>query len=434
MYLLMVFMRPVEWLTPWLEPVRPLALLSGLAFVLGFREISQDTIGAKARHYWLLLGLVATVGISVAANGWVGGVPIALSAFSTSALLFLLVSFYAGSLDSLRKACGAIAISMLVLASLGIYSFYTGYLADQLVLQQANRENIPSDFQMPSAPAEDKSGYYMWRVKAFGFFSDPNDFGQALVMTVPFLFLWHSPGKRLRNAMLVYLPLGVFVYCTYLTNSRGALLGLASLTFFQVKDRLGTVKTGLLVGLSGAAALALNFAGGRAISSKEESAAQRIEAWYEGFQMLKTHPLFGVGYGQFTEHHYLTAHNSFVLCFSELGLVGYFCWMGLVVCAFQAVFRVAKFAPPESPERKLAVVLRASLVGFFVCAYFLSRTYQPALYVLLALCIATWIGPLKAGRFAGIDALNFDAIGFASRTLLCVFLSIFFVYCMVVFR
>ncbi|MEY4764750.1 MAG: hypothetical protein RI907_1423 [Pseudomonadota bacterium] len=416
LYILLVFMRPVDWLLPWLAPVRPLAVASACAFVAAFGIIRQGKQAAVARHYWLLAGLSVAISLSVATNGWVGGVPVVMADFSTSALLFLLVSFFAGTQESLRKTCVVIVVSMVCLAALSIYSYHTGYMVEKLVLQQANREDVPDGPARPSLPSEDVTGAFMWRIKAFGFFDDPNDFGQSMVMTLPFIFLWFTPGRRWRNLALVWLPAAVLIYGTYLTNSRGALLGLGSLTFFQIKERLGNVKSGFLLGGGALGALALNFTGGRGFSAKEESAAGRIEAWFEGFQMLKSHPLFGVGYGQFTEHHWLTAHNSFVLCFAELGLVGYFFWMALVVSAFQAVFSVAKHAP-AGPDRQAAVVFRSSIVGFFVCTYFLSRTYQPVLFVLLALCVASWVGPWRAGRFKGIEALQVDRRSWLGVTL-----------------
>jgi O-antigen ligase len=116
----------------------------------------------------------------------------------------------------------------------------------------------------------------------------------------------------------------------------------------------------------------------------------RIEAWYEGIQMLKSSPLLGVGYGNFLDHHHLTAHNSFVLCFAELGLVGYFFWMGLIVLVYRGLGKVIAEGAAEADERKLAILLRSSVVGFLTCAWFLSRTYQPTLYLLLGLATATW--------------------------------------------
>ena len=37
--------------------------------------------------------------------------------------------------------------------------------------------------------------------------------------------------------------------------------------------------------------------------------------------MLKSHPLFGVGFGNFADYSDHTAHNSIVVCAAELGLV-----------------------------------------------------------------------------------------------------------------
>ncbi len=105
--------------------------------------------------------------------------------------------------------------------------------------------------------------------------------------------------------------------------------------------------------------------------------------------MLKSHPTFGVGAGNFTDHHpALTAHNSFVLCFAELGLVGYFIWVALLVLTYKGLGQAVKDLPPPAEEHRYAALLRSSLVGFLTCAWFLSRTYQPALYFILALCVS----------------------------------------------
>ena len=71
------------------------------------------------------------------------------------------------------------------------------------------------------------------------------------------------------------------------------------------------------------------------MSAAEESANGRLDAWYAGFQMFKDNPLFGVGQGMFTDYHYLTAHNSYMLVLSELGFFGSIFFMGFFLVAFQ---------------------------------------------------------------------------------------------------
>jgi putative inorganic carbon (hco3(-)) transporter len=140
----------------------------------------------------------------------------------------------------------------------------------------------------------------------------------------------------------------------------------------------------------GVVAVVGNMAAGRGFSSKERSAEERIEAWTVGIQLLRERPLTGAGYGNFTDHNPLTAHNSFVLCFAELGLIGYFVWLGLIVLTYKGLSAVVERLPQDSEERKMAGLLRSALVGFLACAWFLSRTYAPGLYFALAMCVATW--------------------------------------------
>ena len=65
--------------------------------------------------------------------------------------------------------------------------------------------------------------------------------------------------------------------------------------------------------------------------STEASANMRFWYWSFGVELLFQHPIFGAGYGQFLElNHGMLAHNSFVQCFAELGLVGYFFWIEIM--------------------------------------------------------------------------------------------------------
>ena len=90
------------------------------------------------------------------------------------------------------------------------------------------------------------------------------------------------------------------------------------------KRRIGTVPALLLAGGLFVAASALNFTGGRESRPMPVRTAQAL--WGAGLQMLKSHPLFGVGFGNFADHAGLTAHNSIVVCAAELGLFGLYFW------------------------------------------------------------------------------------------------------------
>src|SRR5581483_10041592 len=124
-------------------------------------------------------------------------------------------------------------------------------------------------------------------------------------------------------------------------------------------------------------------------TSEDESAAARVDSWSEGIQMLKEQPLIGIGYRDYTDHNTLTAHNSYVLCFAELGILGYFFWIALLVTTFMqfAAFRNAEGGTQPEIARWVNMA-RLSLIGFLFGAFFLSRTYIPLLYLLLGLAVA----------------------------------------------
>jgi hypothetical protein len=314
-----------------------------------------------------------------------------MSTFSASALLFVLTCMNLNSTERVRTACNTVVVCLIVIAIMGIVAYHYGWMARELVLQQGtDREADLFEVDPDIIPADDHSGQFLWRVRSVGFLNDPNDLAQILVMALPMLWRLYKKRHATRNLVLVALPTAVLIYTIYLTHSRGAVVGLGAIFIFATRRRLGTARMAALGIILLFITSVANIGGSdREFSSKEESAADRIDAWYSGIQMLKAKPVFGVGYGNFTDEHPLTAHNSVVLCFSELGIFGYFFWGGLIVLAFRELDQSARLSPKGSPDAALSQTLSWSLTGFMVCAWFLSRTYQPTLYLLLAFCACT---------------------------------------------
>jgi hypothetical protein len=106
--------------------------------------------------------------------------------------------------------------------------------------------------------------------------------------------------------------------------------------------------------------------------------------------MLKESQVFGVGFGLFLDHEDLTAHKSFVLCFAELGLFGYFFWLALIVYSVTDLNSVLRSPPDGGPSAEIvqcAVVIRIALITFLVTAGFLSRTYVGTFYLLIGMAV-----------------------------------------------
>ena len=249
-------------------------------------------------------------------------------------------------------------------------------------------------------------GQSFYRTRGLGLINDPNDFGQLLVCVIPLLFIFWRAKKMLFNIVFVMLPVCILLIGVYLTHSRGALLALMAMAIVAARRRIGTVPALALAGVLFVAAMALNFTGGRQIS--EQSGADRTALWGEGLQILKAHPLFGVGFGNmpdYTDDH-KTAHNSLMVCAAELGLFGLYFWSlflfptvrdALAVASPTKVTEGEPIAPEESrfpqPARKVEVLDKGqinhlgrlmvlSLTGFLVAGVFLSRAYVMTFFLL----------------------------------------------------
>jgi O-antigen ligase len=157
-------------------------------------------------------------------------------------------------------------------------------------------------------------------------------------------------------------------------------------------DRFGRIAAAASGVVAGAAIVLLTVVGfaGREVGI-DESASGRTEAWATGLTLLRSSPLWGVGFGNFTEHHDLVAHNSFVHCFAEVGLVGYFGWLAILALTWWEAGHVARqeqWTWEDAEEARWARACRLALAGFVAAAFFLSRTYSVLLFLVVGLATA----------------------------------------------
>jgi O-antigen ligase len=203
------------------------------------------------------------------------------------------------------------------------------------------------------------------RLRGLGFLADPNDLGQLMVSLLPLLFLWRRWNVAL-DMVIIGIPTALLLTGIYLTHSRGALLALVAVLLVVSRRKIGVIPAAGLAAICLAGFMALGFTGGRSISV--DSGADRLELWSNGLQMLKHHPFFGVGSGNFTDYSPLTAHNSIVLCSAETGMVGLFFWVLLMFSTLRSAVRlgaepkvVKEYRRPElyTPQVGTTIIPRA---------------------------------------------------------------------------
>ncbi len=429
-YIAVLYIRPHEYM-PALEGVPILPVLLILAF--GF-WLARQNKNFEASQHRILLTLTMLMSFSVALAGWMGGAVLVWAEFGPTLLLFYMVATAVDSLAKLRVIFLLLTVASCVMALHGI-----GQVSNEWVTGWTGAVMIDG------------------RITYLGFLNDPNDLGMSMLMTLPMcLYLANRGGFLVRWAFRA--AAGLIMYGVFLTNSRGAMLGTGSMLLMYGILRFGLWRAVIVVPLMAGPLIALAPSRIGEISAEEDSAAGRVEAWYEGFQMLRSHPLFGVGKGLFTEHHFLTAHNSYMLAVAELGLVGYFVWLSNIVLTVAMLWAMIRpkapvpagtvptdligrpggasgpleppvFDPhgqpasePSQPAalgadrglhgedtwddcQQAARALLYGMVAALVCAFFLSRSYVVILYLQIAFVVA--VHQLMRSKWPTVPAVRF---------------------------
>jgi putative inorganic carbon (HCO3(-)) transporter len=232
------------------------------------------------------------------------------------------------------------------------------------------------------------SGKAVWQVRGTGMFDNPNDLAYSIVLVVPFAIGFVlGPGAFVTRVFSVAL-LWVTCFCIFVTGSRGGFVGAVVASFSWLyfwiinnkhSRRLAAIFAILLIALAVSAK-----AGGY---REDESSMYRIEAWSAGFAMLKSHPLIGVGKGQFVEHFRMDSHSSYVRCAAELGLLGLYAWLGVIYSSVISLQRRRK--GNDTSEWKVYACGYAGYVFAYLCgSVFSTRTYDLVFLLAVAMISA----------------------------------------------
>ena len=404
-YVVLSYVHPGE-IIPALAPYR-------VAFWVGMAGLAVSIASLVSKRALLsnIQLVVLTVFTTVmalslmVAERWLGASLLTLQRFGPSLTMFVLALCGVNSPRRMRITAGCVIVLTMALLLQGVAAYHFGYNTRMFLLDPAARgEDAPSaavedplDSGVVDQPSEDVSEDdqnddvpQQPRIRALGMMHDPNDLAMGMIVALGLIGGCWKARPQLRHLLLAATA-GALVYGVYLTRSRGGAVALAVMIWRFASRRIGRVPALVILIALGAAMFGLGF-GGRSLSLQaDESASDRLVAWTEGFEMLKARPILGVGYGQFVDHHTLTAHNSLVLCFAETGLLGCFLWVALFVVTLfelQHLKNLPGDAPFDDMTRHWAEGLQLSLIGFLTAAFFLSRTFVPTLYLIVGLSAA----------------------------------------------
>jgi O-antigen ligase len=355
---------------PVLAPFRVQLVLSLLAILVSALPALTSSRYVLNLPFWLMSAFLGFTIVSWWPHGWLGGAIYVLQKFLPAAVLFYLGAINLRALPRLRALRIVLIVITIFMLYKGIHEYFT-----------VSEESPYVMFQRLEFYEEG-----LRRLRGLGVLGDPNAYAQYLLSIVPMLFV--SAKKKLGMQWLIILPLlSLLVYGIFLSRSRGALLALVVLVGLLVRERMKAVAAGVASAVLLVSLLALNFAGGRAVSVS--GGMDRLDLWSDGLGMFLRSPIWGGGYSSYPDNFRMTAHNSFILGASELGLVGYFFWMGLLVTVIwqlQMVVAEPSFVTPERIElKRWAKAVLYALYVFLLTGFFLSQTYDALLYLLLGM-------------------------------------------------
>jgi len=254
------------------------------------------------------------------------------------------------------------------------------------------------------------------RTRYVGVFHDPNETSLAVALAIPLAVALWRRRRTFATFALAAASASTATAAVVTTRSRGGLLVLGTLPIAYAwlsgrrKLALGSV---LLVGT-------LATFAARTGERAAASTAERLEILQEGLAMLRAYPLTGVGAGQFTEHHALTAHNSFLLAASEGGLLGLFLWTAVASRA------VGAFPPPlsttddhvPSDEANWRLAVRVSTCALITGSLFLSMNHHVLTWLYVGLASAVSARHERRTVAAGLPFTTFEIVRIGALAML----------------
>jgi hypothetical protein len=277
-----------------------------------------------------------------------------------------------------------------------------------------------------------------------GSFANSNEIAFDVLLGLPFLALIVLDGKSGKLKRL--LALGLIcnsVFTLLRTGSRTGIIGFSVLCFLlflrtsiagkagmalaaiflvvsvmtvfpnSLKERYASIILG-----SDAREMAQNNAEARQLDAAVSSSAARRALMINAIKVSISHPIFGVGIGQFGTYMsgverseglrsgWQGTHNTYLQISSEAGIPALILFLIMMWLSFKGLRRLYKRADlidaPESREiANMAFALDASLVAYAVCVFFDYVAYSASLPVLAGFTIAL----VQAGT-ASLDALE----------------------------
>lgn len=365
-----MFFQPV-WVFPWLDAIQPLrssALLALIGFIFSNKKENSYFFNERNNVYFILFIGLQTISAS---QLWIHG---ALGVFSEWLKMGIVYYLIVKTVNSERRV---VFLAITIATSLVYLSYYS---YDNYIFKY-----VPGQ-----------------RAGGFGWYENPNDISMIFVSIIPLLMLLISEKSSPLSRIVIIFLTACYAVNILFTASRNGLMGLSVvgiLCIYFTKSSHNGLKilliTALLLGVLGVGVRnVLNREGVTGLSG-DDSSDDRIIQWKAAGRMVLSHPILGVGPGQFVENAVefggirgLYPHNTVIQVFAETGITG---GVAFILFGFLPIFNTYKYIrinKNRSTAGSKYVFISISLCGFWTCALFSNRYQSYILYILVAMSVA----------------------------------------------
>jgi O-antigen ligase len=372
-----LFVRPADLLVREDLPIFQYMMIACLVVCLPaiVRQLSLRSLAVQPITV-SLLGIFACVPLSHLSHFRFGDALSSTYEFSKLMLYYLLLVAAVDTPDRLRRFITWFLGVIAIVVSFGFLQYFKWIEIPELPIQPF-RQTLSSK----------EAGDFVLRIASVGVFNNPNDLARIILIAMPLALYVLVQGKSMPAQIFWAVVLVMFLVALALTYSRGGFLGFAAGLAAFLVGRFGAKKSLLLVAIGLPIAL-LVFQGRQTELEVSEGTGQlRILMWSDGFQLLRESPLLGIGLGEYIEQLRTVAHNSFVQCFVELGLLGGSCFLAAFFIPLRAWLGLCGPRGQGLPAdlRRLTPYLIAMFVGYGVSLLSSTRNQQDQTYLVFGL-------------------------------------------------
>lgn len=287
--------------------------------------------------------------------------------YITGILLFFIAASLSGEDKILTMRI--ITLAGLAISFLAIYQYFFGFkhVSDYLL-----NNKLSSPFVLD----------YLSRKRVFLPFVTPGILGGYLAMIIPLALI---------NKNRAWFILPIF-FALLLTKSLGALLSLfcALIIYFCLRGKLKKTKVFFLLGLLISAVIIFIL---RSLAQKEHtqpifSMLMRLNYWKGAWEVIKAHPLVGVGLGNFNLKMSRYAHNAYLQIWAEMGILGLVSFIWIIYAVFKSCYKnLTEFLYKNQITALVAASSVFLIHNFFDFSFFLPEVVY-IWWVILGLIVA----------------------------------------------